>query len=71
MNKIMGVDMSLVVRNDFRQRKDIEATVSKLTETTEMLNRRLKTDELLLDFNYDENYFLISIRNIVTIYISI
>lgn len=51
--------MSLVVRNDFRQRKDIEATVSKLTETAEMLNRRLKTDELLLDFNYDENYFRI------------
>lgn len=55
----MGVDMSLVVRNDFRQRHDVVATVNKLSETAEMLSRVLKTNELMLDFHYEENYFRI------------
>ncbi|MBO4722935.1 MAG: hypothetical protein J5629_08375 [Muribaculaceae bacterium] len=55
----MGVDMSMVVRNDFRQRHDITATVKKLSETAEMLCHALKTNDLLLDFHYDDNYFRI------------
>lgn len=55
----MGVDMSLVVRNDFRQRHDVIATVKKLSETAEMLCRVLKTNELLLDFHHEDNYFRI------------
>ena len=59
MNEIMSVGMSLVVRNDFRQRHDVVATVKKLSETAEMLCHVLKTNELLLDFHYEENYFRI------------
>ncbi len=55
----MGVDMSLVVRNDFRLRHDVAATVRMLSETAEMLCRVLKTNELLLDFHYEDNYFRI------------
>lgn len=55
----MGVDLSVVVRNDFRQRHDVVATVNKLSETAELLCNALKTNELLLDFHYEDNYFRI------------
>lgn len=51
--------MSLVVRNDFRQRHNVVATVNKLSETAAMLSRALKTNDLMLDFNYEDNYFRI------------
>ena len=37
-------DLSIIVKNDFNQRSDEKVTLKKIEETTEMLNRELKTD---------------------------
>ena len=37
-------DLALIIKNDFNQRCDDKATLKKIEETTEMLNRELKTD---------------------------
>ena len=55
----MGVDLSIIVKNDFYQRESIEATVNKLSETAVLFKQSLKTNEIILDFHYEVNYFRI------------
>ena len=53
----MGVDLCMIIRNDFSQRGDISKTKLKLTETAGMLNRHFGVNGFNTYFEDEYNSF--------------